>query len=94
MRALVLSDIKTLEIKEVPEPKYQEHEILIKSFAVGICGIDFKIFSGKANYNLDSQGQPVPLTKCYQILGHEIFGRVEAIGKIADYPQKTMALSK
>ena len=81
MKALVLSDIETLEIKEVPDPKYQEHEVLIKSVAVGICGTDFHIFSGKANYHLDAYGQAIPLTKSYQILGHEIVGKVEAIGK-------------
>ncbi len=80
MKALILSDLETLEIKEVPDPKYQDHEVLIKSVAVGICGTDFHIFSGKANYHLDAYGQPIPLTKSYQILGHELVGKVEAMG--------------
>jgi L-iditol 2-dehydrogenase len=52
----------------------------VKVEAVGLCGSDFHIFSGEANYNLDQRGRPVPLEREPQILGHEITGVVEEAG--------------
>ncbi|HXD53041.1 MAG TPA: alcohol dehydrogenase catalytic domain-containing protein, partial [Burkholderiales bacterium] len=51
--------------------------------AVGLCGTDFHIFSGEANYNTDDHGAPIPLTEHPQILGHEIAGIIEAVGSEA-----------
>ncbi|HEV8304368.1 MAG TPA: alcohol dehydrogenase catalytic domain-containing protein [Gemmatimonadales bacterium] len=48
--------------------------------AVGLCGTDFHIAAGHANYNRDGRGRPIPLGEAPQILGHEIVGVVEAVG--------------
>ena len=80
MRSLVLWDIGQLEVREVPQPQASPYEILLRTSAVGLCGTDFHIFSGKVNYNTDQCGQPIPLLKQPQILGHEIVGVVEEVG--------------
>src|SRR5205823_8861832 len=41
---------------------------------------DLHIYQGEANYNMDERVQPVPLTRHPQILGHEISGKVVAVG--------------
>ena len=48
--------------------------------AVGLCGTDFHIYSGEANYNTDERGRTLPLEQHPQILGHEITGQVVAVG--------------
>ncbi|WP_298914013.1 alcohol dehydrogenase catalytic domain-containing protein [uncultured Nostoc sp.] len=81
MQALVLSDINKLRLCQIPYPKTGNHSVLIKVSAVGICGTDFHIFSGIANYNTNKQGHPIALTQQPQVLGHEIVGVVVEIGK-------------
>jgi L-iditol 2-dehydrogenase len=54
--------------------------VLVRVAAVGLCGTDLHIFGGEANYNTDERGQPVPLSRHPQILGHEIAGMVVATG--------------
>lgn len=80
MRASVLCDVARLEVRDVPQPRISEHEVLIRVSAVGLCGTDLHIFAGHANYNTDERGLPIPLTVEPQILGHEISGFVEKIG--------------
>jgi threonine dehydrogenase-like Zn-dependent dehydrogenase len=81
MPAMVLSDIGKLELREVPRPEPGSKDILLRVKAVGLCGTDFHIFSGQANYNTDKKGRPIPLIKQPQILGHEIVGVVEQVGR-------------
>lgn len=81
MQAILLSDIAKLELKEFPIPKVNAHNVLVKVKAVGLCGSDFHIFSGEANYNTDKRGKPIPLLEQPQILGHEIVGEVAEVGK-------------
>lgn len=80
MRACVLHDVKKLEVGDVSKPNPAPHEVLVRVSAVGLCGTDFHIYSGEANYHTDARGRVVPLTEQPQILGHEITGRVEALG--------------
>jgi threonine dehydrogenase-like Zn-dependent dehydrogenase len=80
MQALVLSDIGHLELCEVAPPFVGTHDVKVRVSAVGICGTDFHIFSGQANYNKDKSGKPIPLREQPQILGHEIVGVVEEVG--------------
>jgi L-iditol 2-dehydrogenase len=82
MRAVVLSDIAKLELCEVPRPVVQQHEVLVRVSAVGLCGTDFHIFSGQSNYNLDRRGKVIPLVEQPQILGHELVGIVEEVGSL------------
>jgi len=80
MRAVVLIEPEHMELREVVRPAPGAREALVRVAAVGLCGTDFHIFSGEANYNLDERGSPVPLSDAPQILGHEITGEVVALG--------------
>jgi threonine dehydrogenase-like Zn-dependent dehydrogenase len=85
MRACLLRDVKRLDVGDVPRPEAGPRDVLVRVAAVGLCGTDFHIFSGEANYNSDERGQPIPLARQPQILGHEIAGVVEAVGaQVAD----------
>lgn len=68
-RAIVLEKPKTMVMKEF-EKKLPEDGILLKVGGAGICGTDTHIYSGA----LSSVKYPV-------IMGHEISGTIEAIGK-------------
>ena len=81
MRALVLCDIGQLELRLVPPDFVGTHDVRVRVSAVGLCGTDFHIFSGQANYNTDKRGKPIPLLEQPQILGHEIVGVVEEVGR-------------
>ncbi len=80
MKALQLEGPERLVLKDVPEPVPEEHEVLIEVGAVGVCGTDFHIYSGGANYNSDIQGRTIPLSIQPQILGHEFCGTVQEVG--------------
>ncbi|WP_086763487.1 alcohol dehydrogenase catalytic domain-containing protein [Nostoc sp. 106C] len=82
MKAMVLSDIAKLELREVPRPGVQQYEVLVRVSAVGLCGTDFHIFSGQANYNINQRGKVIPLVEQPQILGHELVGIVEEVGSL------------
>jgi threonine dehydrogenase-like Zn-dependent dehydrogenase len=84
MRAAVLSDIAHLEIQDVPVRPPGAGEVLARVAAVGLCGTDFHIFGGHANYHTDARGVPVPLSQSPQILGHEIVGLVHEVGRRVD----------
>ena len=84
MRALVLCDTGKLELREVAPPFIGTHDVKVRVSAVGICGTDFHIFSGQANYNTDKRGKPIPLREQPQILGHEIVGVVEEVGDFVE----------
>jgi len=80
MKAIVLSGVRCLEVRDVPRPVISSHEVLVRIAAVGLCGTDAHIFAGHANYNTNNLGQAIPLELQPQILGHEITGVVEEIG--------------
>ena len=73
MKALTF-DGKQLQLTEVPQPKPNRHEALIRVLYAGICNTDIEILNGYMNFN--------------GIIGHEFVGVVEAcpysdlIGKI------------
>ncbi len=84
MKAVVLSAPRRMEVREVPDATPRAGEVLVRTEAVGLCGSDFHIWSGEANYNFGAGGVPVPLSESPQILGHEITGVVAAAGAGAD----------
>jgi L-iditol 2-dehydrogenase len=80
MRAAVLVDVDTFEMRDVPVSPPAAHEVLVRVQAVGLCGTDLHIVGGHANYNRDALGRPVPLSEHPQILGHEITGEIVDVG--------------
>jgi NADPH:quinone reductase-like Zn-dependent oxidoreductase len=80
MKAIVYTEYGTpdvLQLKEVPRPAPQDHEVLIKIRAVSLNGSDREGLIGKPLYarigGLRRPGNP--------ILGSDIAGRVEVAGK-------------
>ena len=75
MRAVQLVEIgKPLQDAEVPLPKIGRSEILLRVTACGICHSDAHYRAGVSPMNC------LPL-----ILGHEVAGRVEAVGDDVDH---------
>jgi L-iditol 2-dehydrogenase len=73
MRAVALTDVAKLELIERELPKIDEHSILLKVKAVGICGSDLRIF------NHGDLRVTFP-----RIMGHEIAGEIAEVGKSID----------
>ncbi|MEO6724142.1 MAG: alcohol dehydrogenase catalytic domain-containing protein [Blastocatellia bacterium] len=80
MKALVLNAPQKLELREVATPELRPHQVLIRVGAVGLCGTDFHIYEGHANYNADATGRLIPLEEQPQIMGHEFCGTVVEAG--------------
>jgi len=80
VKAAVLVDVGRIEVRDVATPRPRPHEVLVRVAAVGLCGTDLHIFAGHGNYNRDERGDPIPLAREPQILGHEIAGVVEETG--------------
>jgi L-iditol 2-dehydrogenase len=80
MKAAVLGAVGRIEIRDVPVRSPGRREVLLKPRAVGLCGTDFHIFAGHANYNTDGRGERIPLDEQPQVLGHEIVATVEDLG--------------
>jgi len=81
MRAAVLHDVARMDVRNVARPEPGPRDVLVRVSAVGLCGTDFHIFEGHANYQTDRRGHPVPLCEAPQILGHEIAGVVLEAGR-------------
>jgi L-iditol 2-dehydrogenase len=74
MKAMMLTGIREMEMKEVPTPSIlNDHDVLIRMKSLGVCGSDIHYYvSGK----IGSQVVEYPFT-----VGHEGAGQVEDIGK-------------
>ncbi|GAB4187892.1 MAG: zinc-dependent alcohol dehydrogenase family protein [Simkaniaceae bacterium] len=71
MQAMVLKKKQTpLTLEELPKPKAKENQLLIKVTACGVCRTDLHIKDGE-----------LPKPNLPLILGHQIVGIVEEIGK-------------
>jgi len=68
-RAVVLTDIRKMEMQEFPIPEIKANDGLLKVEIVGVCGSDPGFYTGKTKV-------PLPL-----LMGHEIVGRIEEIGE-------------
>jgi alcohol dehydrogenase len=71
VRAAVLVEPDRFEIREFPVPSVTDDAALIDVELCGVCGTDLKYASGRLP-------APYPI-----ILGHEVVGRVAAIGRAA-----------
>ena len=58
-----------IEFREIPIPELKADEVLIKIMKIGVCGSDIHVYHGKH-----------PFTKYPVTQGHEVSGRVEALG--------------
>lgn len=76
MHALTICAPEKMELREIASPEIGPRQILIKPGAVGLCGTDFHIYQGHANYNVDDAGRLIPFEERPQILGHEFCGLV------------------
>ena len=73
MRALVLSEYKRLDVRDVPTPEVGERDVLVRVRACGICGSDVHGYDG-------SSGRRIPPA----VMGHEAAGVVERIGALVE----------
>lgn len=74
MRTLVVEKDGNLSIREVPKPKYNENQALVKMISCGICnGTDGKLIHGTFK-GVEAEEYPL-------MLGHEGVGEVVEIGK-------------
>ena len=70
MKAMVLNKLRTpLAWTELPDPQPAAHEIRVKVMACGVCRTDLHVVDGE----LPSPQVPI-------IPGHEIVGRIDALG--------------
>jgi L-iditol 2-dehydrogenase len=69
MRAALLVQPQKIEIREIPAPRLDVDQVLIEPISVGICGSDVSFYGGH-------RVAPYPF-----LLGHEVVGRVIAIGQ-------------
>lgn len=81
MRALALVDTERFEERDVARAAPGDDDVVVQVGAVGLCGTDFHIYEGRANYHLDESGRPIPVTRIPQVLGHELAGTVVECGR-------------
>jgi threonine dehydrogenase-like Zn-dependent dehydrogenase len=74
MRAISLSDVKSIEIVDIPEPQMGPEDVLIAVHYVGLCGSDLNAYRGG-----------FPLLTYPRILGHEVSGIIADKGR--DVPE-------
>ena len=58
------------EIQDIPLPSFGDNEVLIKTFACGVCSGDVFVYQHRADY-----------VGTYNRLGHEASGQVTAVGQ-------------
>jgi len=75
LKAAVFSYPPGIKVIEVPEPQPREGEVLIRVKAVALCGTDLRI--ARRGHADISEGEK-------RILGHEVVGVIEEVGKGVD----------
>jgi L-iditol 2-dehydrogenase len=85
MRAAALVAARKIELVELSRPALGAYDVRLAPEAVGVCGTDLHIWSGESNFHLDERGEPIPLERSPQVLGHEITATVlETGGAVSD----------
>ena len=69
MRALLMSEYKTLSVVDMPTPEIGVDDVLVRVRACGICGSDIHGYDG-------STGRRIPPL----VMGHEAAGVIEQVG--------------
>jgi L-iditol 2-dehydrogenase len=73
MKALLLSEYKTMQLVDLPSPEPAPGEIVVRVAACGICGSDVHGYDG-------STGRRIPPL----VMGHEAAGVVARVGEAVD----------
>lgn len=73
MKSVVIQEPGQLVIEDRPQPEPQPGEVRIRVESAGICGSDVHIYRG---HN--------PFAKYPRVIGHEFFGRIDAVGEGVD----------
>jgi L-iditol 2-dehydrogenase len=81
MKAAMLYGVKDLRVEDVPVPKVEAGEVLVKVKAATTCGTDLKILQ---------RGYVEKVIKLPTIFGHEWAGEVVETGEGLEWPQKGM----
>ena len=66
----IMSAPGNIEFHEIPAPTPQKNQVLVKIMKIGVCGSDIHVYHGKH-----------PFTKYPVTQGHEVSGRIEALGE-------------
>ncbi|MBK5113924.1 MAG: alcohol dehydrogenase catalytic domain-containing protein [Candidatus Heimdallarchaeota archaeon] len=69
MKQQIMIEPGKIEFREIPIPKLEEDEVLIKIMRIGVCGSDIHVFHGKHPYT------SYPVTQ-----GHEVSGVIDKVG--------------
>lgn len=80
MRAVVLHGPGDLSVEDVPIPAVRPDQWLVRVAACGICGSDLRYFAGENPWAKHTLGRETP-NPPDMILGHEIGGHVDPLGK-------------
>lgn len=84
MLAAIYEGKKNIKVRDIPKPEIGDNEVLLKVKACSICGTDRKIYE-YGHFKIKEKNE--------QILGHEISGVVEEVGKEVEYYQKGMRIA-
>ena len=67
----VMTDIRSIEMRHFPIPEASRNDAVLRVELCGICGSDYDYYV---------HGEHWPYRKPPQILGHEVIGRISALG--------------
>lgn len=70
MKAVVLHGRRDMRYEEIPKPKLEDNEVLVKVYSCSICGSDLHAYEGNH-----------PRIVFPRIIGHEFAGIVDEIGR-------------
>jgi len=74
---MVMTAPGRIELRDVPAPIPQDHEVLVRTRRIGICGSDIHVYRGKH-----------PFTSYPVIQGHEVSGEVIQTGKDVQWAKR------
>ena len=80
VKAAVLVEEGRIEIRDLPRPTLIDDAMLLKTAMCGVCGTDVHAYIGHTS---PMRGRSFPL-----LLGHEIVGTVDEMGKEANHTMK------
>ncbi|MEM3694950.1 MAG: zinc-binding dehydrogenase [Candidatus Bathyarchaeia archaeon] len=81
MKAAMLYGVKDLRVEDVPKPKVNAGEVLVKVKAATTCGTDLKIFQ---------RGYVEKVIRLPTVFGHEWAGEVVEVSEGLEWPRKSM----